>query len=96
MSYWAKTNPWAITIQLPNIRLRDGSVTASGIHVVPDPILSMLTPTGPIIMSSAECCFMPGICMCVESVGVDGICIPGIFIESILAGAGSIFIPPIS
>jgi hypothetical protein len=41
-------------------------VTASGIHVVPDPILSMLTPTGPIIISSAEC-GMPGMFM--------GICI---------------------
>src|SRR6476646_8220525 len=42
-----------MSIQSPNIRRRDGIVTASGIHVVPEPILSMLTPAGPIIMSSS-------------------------------------------
>jgi hypothetical protein len=39
-------------IQLPNILTRDGMLTASGIHVVPDPILAILTPAGPVIMSS--------------------------------------------
>jgi hypothetical protein len=45
-------------IQSPNILRRFGMLTASGIHVVPEPILSMLTPAGPIIMSSVVC---PGI-----------------------------------
>jgi hypothetical protein len=48
-------------IQSPAIRRRDGMVTASGIQVVPDPILSILTPAGPIIMSSVEWPCMPGI-----------------------------------
>jgi|SRR6266542_2939819 len=42
-----------MSIQLPIIVRRDGIVTASGIHVVPDPIRSIETPSGPIIMSSA-------------------------------------------
>jgi len=50
-----------MNIQLPTILVRDGMLTASGIHVVPDPILSMLTPAGPIIMSSVVCPFIPGI-----------------------------------
>jgi len=50
-----------MNIQLPTSLVRDGMLTASGIHVVPDPILSMLTPAGPIIMSSAVWPFIPGI-----------------------------------
>jgi len=87
-----------MSIQLPSIRLREGRVTASGIHVVPDPILSMLTPTGPIIMSSAERCCIPGVSVCVESVGLDGIGIPamlGVFVASAF-GAGCTVIPSIS
>jgi hypothetical protein len=42
---------------------------------------------------------MPGIGMCAESVGLDGISspgMPGIFIESVFDGAVGIFIPGIS
>src|SRR3954465_4282939 len=57
-------------IQSPNILRRLGKVTASGIHVVPDPIRSMLTPTGPIIMSSVVC---PGIAAIPAIPGFAGI-----------------------
>jgi hypothetical protein len=53
---------------------------------------SMLTPTGPIIMSSAEWCDMPGMTLRIESPRAVGICMPGIFMESALVVAGAIFI----
>jgi hypothetical protein len=61
-----------MTIQPSIMRVRDGSVTASGIQVVPDPILSMLTPAGPIIMLWAES-RMVGMSM--------GICIAPFFLD---------------
>ena len=68
-----------MNIQSPSMRRREGRVTASGIQVVPDPILSMLIPSGPIIMSSADRIRIPGICI---PAGIPGICpaggIPGI------------------
>src|SRR5438552_4251920 len=88
-----------MNIQSPSMRRREGRVTASGIQVVPDPILSMLIPSGPIIMSSADRIRIPGICI---PAGIPGICpaggIPGIgmpggigFIESARPASG--FIP---
>src|ERR1700693_1975704 len=80
-------NPCAISIQVSSILRRDGSDTASGIHVVPDPIRSMLTPAGPIIKSSAP---IPGIGFRVESACLIDASMPGITglagvpIESIL------------
>jgi hypothetical protein len=61
-------------------------VTASGIQVVPDPILSMLMPTGPIIMSSAEWGFMTGIGILPESARVPELLMP--CISCILGVAG--------
>ena len=48
-SYSPKANPWSMTIQFPAMRWRDGSTTASGIHVVPEPLRSMEIPNGPVI-----------------------------------------------
>jgi hypothetical protein len=59
----------------------------------------MLTPAGPIIMSSAVCGFIPAMPVRPESIGLDGISIPGIpgiFAESGFTAAGPIFIPLIS
>src|SRR5712671_2954412 len=46
-----------MTSHAPNMRCRDGIGTASGIQVVPEPILSVETPSGPIMAVSVIWCW---------------------------------------
>src|SRR3954471_13858707 len=71
-------------IQSRSILRRLGSVTASGIQVVPDPILSMLTPAGPIIMSSVVCPGMTAMPAIPVFVGIPAI--PGMFMRAEAVG----------
>jgi hypothetical protein len=64
LSYSPNTNPWSMRSHLPAMAWRDGSGTASGIQVVPDPIRSIDTPSGSgtiAIVFDVSCAAIPGI-----------------------------------